>query len=169
MSKEIAPLKKEYEQLSGRAGPLTRKIQDAENDASRKDTQASREKDANKAKQLPNDADRIRNSIQNERQELNRLQGKANAVRSSYNHLEGRYAALVQKFRSESGKLTTTLTQLKAKEKNLDQREQDDKRPATGDSGSVKSAEARLTALATYLPLVLDAEKQRLIDSFEKK
>lgn len=168
LKKEMTPLKAEGDGLAAKEKPLNTKIQNAEKNASSQESQASSTSDKAKAAQLRSTATSIRNSVANDKQELTKLQTQYSKLQGEYNQLQAKANSAAQKYRAESGKIAGTLNQLKAKEKILDQREQDDKKPATGESNSVKSLEAKLTALATYLPLSLDEEKQRLIESFDK-
>ena len=168
LQEQIKPLKTEYDNLANRARPLQTKVQNAERDAANKESQANGEKDKNKAQQLRNDAKRIRDGVQNDRRNLDQLQGQARGLQGQFNHLEGQANALAQQYRAGLSKLNAANNQLTNKERTIAQREREDALPATGETGGVKSLESKLTALATYVPLLLDQEKQRVLDSFEK-
>jgi len=167
LRQEMRPLKADHDRLSDRAKSLQRTIDNAERDADRKDGQAKTEKDKGKAQKLRNEADRLRDSVKDEKRDLAKVRGDANKLEREYNQLEAKLAAATHHFQQTIGKLNAENSRLLQKERVIGQREREDKLPATGETGNIRSMEAKLSALATYIPLLLDEEKERILNSLK--
>ncbi len=169
LKKDLEPLKREYDRLEDRAKPLQRRINDAQQDARRLDNDAAREKDKDKKQRLQREADRIRDGIRDEQRELDRLTGEAGQVNRRANAIQSALRAAEVKHQAEVRRLQTDQTRLNQLDKRLGAKERDVAKPATGEVAAVQSLSAKLNALSNYAPFPTEAERARLLKSFDAK
>ena len=93
--------------------------------------------------------------------QVSTLQTNAAAVRQS------RQGAINQ-YQSATGQLYKENATLAAREKTLTREQKDASKPITGNTTQVRVLGKTATALRTYIDLNLDAEKQRVLNSFVK-
>ena len=174
-------LQAQFSDLERRAAPLKAKIDRADREARSLESDADRaERDKDKDKDgkgkssnddprdLRRQAEKVRDSVKKEEGEFDQLDSKARGLRLQYAQLQAQVGVAAQNVASEQDRLAATKKQQQRDERLLKSRELKAKAPPQGSTVEVRLLEAKNVAVGTYVPLFIEQERQRILDSLEK-
>lgn len=168
---KLRPLQRRFDDMRARAEPMVRLIQDLERQADLMRASARRR---NPRGEIEIDIGRMREAeflerrANDERIRLRPLETEMQRTQLEGQRLEADRNAALQSYQSTLTRLNSQRDRLQKSDKKLVAIERLARTPATGDTTRVLGQEAKLTALTNYERYPLDAERQRLLDSFRK-
>jgi hypothetical protein len=176
LDNQIAGLEREYGQLETRARTITRQVEGLDSEVAGLLTQRASiladTENKNSNVGTLNTIQRLIDQKNREKQvlqaEYDRLDARARDVQRQGSAAIAKRQAAIRQYQSEGGKLSQETKAISAKEGFLKRELQKTAKPASGNTSQVRALGQAATALRTYVDLNLEAEKQRLLDSFAR-
>ncbi len=166
IAKEDEPLVNELARLSSLATVPQQQLGQISVEISRLQSLADREKDPARRNFLINDINRLAILASRYDAELAALEARAAAVAAQRANVQRRYQQAQASYAAQFGQIQSTLVDLDKQQKRTAGEQQRNQRPTTGDTRRARALATQAAAFTTYEEFPLEAERQRVLDSF---
>jgi len=161
------PLLSELSGLEARAVIVRREMSVFTSDIARLERLLERERDPVQRERLRRDIDRLASILTRYEADLLVLNRQARAIHARRVQLEARRRQAQAMYQRDTARIESKLTDLRRQSRRVDVDQKRIEKPTTGNTPRVRNIEREAKAFTTYEQLPVQAERQRLLDSFK--